>query len=221
VAGGHLTDPPKETVYSSVVTRESVHIFFLLAALNDLDVLSCDVQNAYLNAGTKEKNWFEAGLEFGSDNIGKGVLIVHALYGLRSSGAQWREHMATTLRKAEFTSCKADPDVWYRPAVKVTGEKYYEYLLCYVDDIICCSERPQKIMDYLGGVYTLKAGSLKEPDVYLGADVKKFAVGLDKSAWGLSPDTYCKNAVKEVERKLEEVGQKLAVRVSTPMRSGY
>jgi hypothetical protein len=45
VAGGHLTDPPKDSVYSSVVTRESVRLFFLIAALNDLDVLACDVQN--------------------------------------------------------------------------------------------------------------------------------------------------------------------------------
>jgi Reverse transcriptase (RNA-dependent DNA polymerase) len=219
VAGGHLTDPPKETVYSSVVTRESVRIFFLISALNDLDVLACDVQNAYLNAGTKEKNWFVAGAELGSDNIGKPVLIVRALYGLRSSGAQWREHMATTLQNAGFTSCKADPDVWLRAAVKDTGGKYYEYVLCYVDDILCGSERPQKVMDYLSEQYTLKGGSVKEPDVYLGADVKNFAVGTDAYAQGLSPDTYCKTAVTEVERKI--VGKKLATRVSTPMTSGY
>ena len=221
VAGGHLTDPPKETVYSSVVTRESVRIFFLICALNDLDCLSCDVQNAYLNALTKEKNWFIAGPELGSDNIGKPVLIVRALYGLRSSGAQWREHMANTLRNAGFTSCKADPDVWLRPAIKDNGDKYYEYVLCYVDDILCASERPQKIMDYLSEQYTLKNGSVKEPDVYLGADVKKFTVDTDKYAWGISPDTYVKSAVTEVERKLSEMGKKLANRVSTPMTSGY
>jgi hypothetical protein len=221
VAGGHLTDPPKETVYSSVVTRESVRIFFLICALNDLNVLSCDVQNAYLNATTKEKNWFVAGPEHGADNIGKPVLIVRALYGLRSSGAQWREHLANTLRSAGFTSCKADADVWLRPAVKDTGEKYYEYVLCYVDDVLCGSERPQMVMDYLAEQYTLKKGSVKEPDVYLGADVKKFVVDKDQYAWGISPDTYIKSAVAEVERKLSETGEKLANRISTPMTSGY
>jgi Reverse transcriptase (RNA-dependent DNA polymerase) len=221
VAGGHLTDPPKDTVYSSVVTRESVRIFFLICALNDLDVLACDVQNAYLNATTKEKNWFVAGREHGPDHVGKSVLIVRALYGLRSSGAQWREHLATTLRTAGFTSCKADPDVWLRPAVKDTGEKYYEYVLCYVDDVLCGSERPQQVMAYLSEKYTLKSGSVKEPDVYLGADIKKFAVDTDQYAWGISPDTYVKSAVIEVERKLSEIGKKLANRVSTPMTSGY
>jgi hypothetical protein len=222
VAGGHLTDPPKESVYSSVVSRESVRLFFLIAALNDLDVLSCDVQNAYLNAGTKEKNWFIAGLEFGMNNVGKAVLIVKALYGLRSSGAQWREHMANTLRTAGFFSCKADADVRLRPATKTDGTKYYEYVLCYVDDILCGSEFPKKFMDYLSTVYTLKAGSVKEPDVYLGADIKKFGTRINETAWGISSDTYIKSAVTEVERKLAETGKQLFTgKCATPMTSGY
>jgi hypothetical protein len=36
VAGGHQTDPPKELVYSSVTSRDSVRLAFLIAALNDL-----------------------------------------------------------------------------------------------------------------------------------------------------------------------------------------
>jgi hypothetical protein len=34
VAGGHLTDPPASITYSSVVSRDSVRIMFLVAALN-------------------------------------------------------------------------------------------------------------------------------------------------------------------------------------------
>ena len=55
VAGGHVTDPPTTLTYSSVVSRDSVRIAFLIAALNDIDVLAADVGNAYLNAETKEK----------------------------------------------------------------------------------------------------------------------------------------------------------------------
>ena len=46
-SGGHVTDPPATTTYSSVVSRESVRIALLIAALNDLEVLSADIQNAY------------------------------------------------------------------------------------------------------------------------------------------------------------------------------
>ena len=49
VAGGHVTDPPSSITYSSVVSRESVRIALLIAALNDLEVLSADIQNVYLH----------------------------------------------------------------------------------------------------------------------------------------------------------------------------
>jgi Reverse transcriptase (RNA-dependent DNA polymerase) len=95
--------------------------------LNDLQIKACDVQNAYINAPTKEKVWFRAGRELGFD-AGKVVVIVRALYGLKSSGARFREHMAQTLRDARFESCKADPDVWLRKAQKANGTKIYEYV---------------------------------------------------------------------------------------------
>ena len=63
VAGGHMTDPPTAMTYASVVSRESVRIAFLLAALNDLDILTGDIGNAYLNAPTQEKIYYWAGPE--------------------------------------------------------------------------------------------------------------------------------------------------------------
>ena len=41
VAGGHLTDVPTSMTYSTVVSRESVRIAFLIAALNNLNILLC------------------------------------------------------------------------------------------------------------------------------------------------------------------------------------
>ncbi len=75
VAGGHQTDPPKESTYLSAVSCYSIRIAFTLAALNDLDVLSVDVQGAYLNAPIKEKVYTIAGLEFGADKVGRPVLL--------------------------------------------------------------------------------------------------------------------------------------------------
>ena len=50
VAGGDMTGLPSSSTYSSMVTRKSMRIAFLSAGLNDLDVLACDIGNAYLNA---------------------------------------------------------------------------------------------------------------------------------------------------------------------------
>jgi hypothetical protein len=66
VAGGHTTETPTSITYSSVVSHDSVRIAFLIAALNDVDIMACDVSNAYLNAPCREKIWFVAGPEFGS-----------------------------------------------------------------------------------------------------------------------------------------------------------
>ena len=65
VADGHkVPQIAKESTYSTVPTRDSIRIFFLIAALNDLDVLSADIQNAYLTAPITEKYWVMAGDEF-------------------------------------------------------------------------------------------------------------------------------------------------------------
>ena len=55
IAGERRTHLPKESVYSSVVWRESVHLSFLAAALNKLDILAGNIQNTYINAPTKER----------------------------------------------------------------------------------------------------------------------------------------------------------------------
>jgi hypothetical protein len=57
VAGEHSTDAPQLMTYASVVSRESVRIALILAALNDLDVMIGDIENAYLTAPITEKVW--------------------------------------------------------------------------------------------------------------------------------------------------------------------
>jgi hypothetical protein len=69
VTGRHMTETPASIMYSSVVSWDSVCITFLSAVLNDLDIMACDVSNAYLNAPCREKVWFIAGPEFGSTII--------------------------------------------------------------------------------------------------------------------------------------------------------
>ena len=156
VTGGHNTNPKKDSTYASVLSRDSVHIAFTVAALNEFDALCADLQNAYLNAPTSKKNWYEAGLGFGS-NSGLSALIFSAVYGLKSSGARWRDNMAATLRAGGFQRCLADPDVWMKPRVNPNGEKYWKYELRYVDDILVISHDPQLTMEMLSDMCTLKA----------------------------------------------------------------
>eukprot|EP00957_Ditylum_brightwellii_P125402 9558119-Ditylum_brightwellii.AAC.1 len=50
VAVGHTTDVPSTITHSSVVSRDSVQIAFLIAVLNDAEVMAAGICNAYLNA---------------------------------------------------------------------------------------------------------------------------------------------------------------------------
>jgi hypothetical protein len=226
VAGGHLTVPPVESVYSSIVTRESVRINFLVAALNDLEVLSADVQNASINARTEEKVYTTAGSEFGT-NEGRPAIKVHALYGLKSSGARWRDHLAAILIQAGFRTSKAGPDVWMCKAHKSSGFTYWEYVLCYVDDILAISHKPCTILDAIGKQVMLKPGSMEEPKSYLGANISKCTV-VDgntqvpmKQVWTMFTQEYIKCAIEEVEHELKLENQFLPKKVETPLSSGY
>ena len=55
VAGGHMTKAPATLTYASVVSRETVRIALMTAALNDVDVWAADVLNAYITAPCREK----------------------------------------------------------------------------------------------------------------------------------------------------------------------
>ena len=80
VAGGHMVEAPKSLTYASMVSKESVRIAMTLAELNDIEVKTSDVQNAYLTAPCSEKVHTTLGTEFG-ENKGKTAFIVRAIYG--------------------------------------------------------------------------------------------------------------------------------------------
>ncbi len=161
VAGGHLTDPPKDSVYSGVVSLQSLRLVALFAELNGFQLWAADVGNAYLEALTKEKVYVIAGPEFG-DLEGRILLI----YGLRTSGARWHEHFADILRDLGFTPCKADPDVW----MKNCGT-HYKYICVYVDDLAIAMRNPQEFIDVLANDCGYKLKGVGPMEYHLGADI--------------------------------------------------
>ena len=96
VAGGHMTDPVKDSGYSSVVSLRTICLALLIGELNSLSPMAGDIGNAYLEAYTKEKVYFIPGPELG-DLEGHTLIIVKALYGLRTSGARFHDRLIDTL----------------------------------------------------------------------------------------------------------------------------
>ena len=54
VTGCNMAKMPSSLTYSSVVLRHSIRISLLLAALNEVDLQSLDIQHAYLTADFQE-----------------------------------------------------------------------------------------------------------------------------------------------------------------------
>ena len=145
VAGGHTTDVPASMTYANVVSRDSVPIMFLIAALNELDVKMHDIGNAYLNTETRERVWFIADMEWGSRK-GSKVIITRALYGLKSSGAEWKKTLADYIKHIlGFNPCiGADDKVYMKEENSEDGTEYCSYIVCFADDILCLNKNPEK-----------------------------------------------------------------------------
>ena len=53
--------------------------------------------------------------------------------------------------------------------MKPDSFEYYEYILCYVDDVLCISQNLRKLMKRIQEDLKLKEDKIEPPDVYLGA----------------------------------------------------
>ena len=112
-----MTKAPATITYASAVSRETVRIALMIAALNDLEMKLGDILNAYIQAPVTEKVWTTLGPEFGK-GAGKTAVIVRALYGLKSEGAAFRSHLARCMESMGYQSCKADSNLWLKPELR-------------------------------------------------------------------------------------------------------
>ena len=227
VAGGHRhPNVPSYECYSSVASRETVRLAFLLATMNRLKILVADIGNAYLNAPCREKVHVTVGPElFGDEHAGKTAVIVRALYGLRSAGASWRSHLSNAITNdLKYKACKADGDIYMKPKKRADGSKYYSYLVVYVDDILSVDENPQVAIDMLGDLFRIKEGSVTEPKTYLGSTIRKWTgISLDGSqysTYAMGSSGYVKEAIRVVEERMSENGLKyIKQKAKTPFTS--
>ena len=93
VLNGHKIPDPVGTTFAGVVSRESIQIAFTYAALNGLDILTADIRNAYLQPPSSQNDYIVCGPEFGIENVGCVALIHRVLYGGKSAGKDFQNHM--------------------------------------------------------------------------------------------------------------------------------
>jgi Reverse transcriptase (RNA-dependent DNA polymerase) len=114
VAGGHLTEPAIDIVYSGVVSFRGIRLVTFLPQLNKLELWGTDIGNDYLEATTKEELYIIGCAAFGA--LERYTLVVYkALYGLRPSGLCWHQQFVDVLRSLSFTPYKVENEIWMRP----------------------------------------------------------------------------------------------------------
>ncbi len=207
MAGGHLTDTPVDSVYSGVVSLRGIRVVTFLAELNDLALWNTDIGNAYLEAPTKEKVYFIAGPEFG-EREGHVMVIVKAMYGLKSSGLRFWEVLSDVLEDMGFERSKAENDIWMRRA----GD-HYEYIAVYVDDLMIASRMPGKIVDMLESAYKFKLKGTGPVKVHLGCDYFRD----DEGILCMAPRKYIERMIDSYEQMF---GCKPPRNVSSPLEKG-
>ena len=166
---------------------------------------AADIRNAYLQAPSSEKYYIICGPEFGLENVGERALIRRALYGGKSAGRDFRNHLRECMDILHFKSCPADPDVWMRPATKSDGTKYWEYVLLYVDDVLIVSEHGEKALrEKLGKYFELKEEFICLPSFYLGGKFYKVTFSSGRNAWAFGSSKYIQALVSIIEEYLEK-----------------
>jgi hypothetical protein len=63
---------------------------------------------------------------------------VRALYGVKSAGAAFRNHLAECMHHLGWKPCRADRDLWMKAETHPEyGVMYWDYILIFFDDILC------------------------------------------------------------------------------------
>ena len=96
-------------------------------------------------------------------------------------------------------------------------------IFVYVDDILALSHKETDVIMEITSFYKAKLGSIKPPNIYLGANIDNIHMPDGRKVWGLSSRDYVKNVITTVERLLEEDGEGFTFRnsVKNPFPTGY
>jgi len=117
--------------------------------------MATDIENAYLQAPTTERYWTIAGLEWGSRK-GTKVSAGRTLYGMKSAGRDFRNHLRDCMWTLGYESCPADQDVWMKETKSLDGVICWGYMLLYTDDTLSIGPNSMENLMELNKYFKLK-----------------------------------------------------------------
>lgn len=168
-------------VYAPASLIATVRTFLSVAAAQDLELGSLDVEGAFLKGELPPGTYIELPAYtrqyLSAAPAGSGPVIVHlrkAMYGLKIAPKVWYETLSAALRKHGFTRAPMDPCLFVGKGA--TGEPIY--LLVYVDDVLVASKTRGGVKKGISAVLSeFKGNDLGEPKAFLGLRIERDRVG--------------------------------------------
>jgi hypothetical protein len=116
-----------EDTFAPTVRHDTLRAFLAVVCMEDLELHSVDVNNAFTESILKEDIYMQPppGLELPP---GKVLHILRSLYGLKQAARDWNQLCVSELRKLGFIQSEADPCLLTLPSKKLI-------ILVYVDDV--------------------------------------------------------------------------------------
>ena len=193
--------------FAPTVRYSAVRTILALAALEDMEIHSLDISNAYLNGVLEEEVYMQ--LPEGFEDIGRPgdvLLLKKATYGLKQAGRVWSKTLSDTLSRMGFTQIKSDPSVYVflRDTLRII-------IPVFVDDmtIICKSKSAiQAFIKELSSHFKLRD---------LGPTSQLLGIKIDRDRPSKTISLSQKQYILDM---LERYGMSDCKPVSTPMSPG-
>ena len=84
--------------YSSVIQTRTIRLLQTITVSQDLQMITGDISNAFVQAPTCKNIWTRAGKEFG-ERENCVIILDKALYGLSTSARQWNITLGAEIKK--------------------------------------------------------------------------------------------------------------------------
>ena len=111
-------------------------------------------------------------------------------------------------KKYGLQGYKADGNVYKKKSLRDGKVPYYEYMIVYVDDVICISDTPEHWIDALAKQYRLRETGIRKR--FLGSDIKSKQYiddnGHNKLCWAFRSETYVRDACSIAEDQMMKNG---------------
>ena len=107
--------------------------------LEDLDLRSLDISNAFINGELEEEVYIEQPDGFHFGNPGDVLCLKNSLYGLKQAGRVWNQTLHHKLESFRFIRSKADSSfyIYTRGTIRI-------FVPIYIDDITISSSSEEE-----------------------------------------------------------------------------